>query len=372
MTAASETSREDNARRTPAANRDGGSCGKDLGDRLAVIVNGNAKQVTQELVETLAQTVQSGDLFVSRSLDEAQDIAATIVERRYGTVLTGGGDGTFVRMVTAIVRAAETRQRPRPRFGLLKLGTGNALAWVLGAGESEGRGVIADLARLRTEGGSRKLRLIEVAGLLTPFAGIGADAVALRDYGETKARFLRLPLLRRLATGPVVYSASILTRTVPRYLMQPALQVRVVNRGGEARRMGQLGQPVGAPLGAGEVLYQGPIQLLAFSTIPYWGFGARAFPYAEDQSDRMQLRIVNFGSVEAMANLRSIWRGTHRSDRMHDFLVDEFSVECETPTPLQVGGDVLGSSTEVHARLAAEPIEVVDYYAPPPIAEAAR
>lgn len=362
-------------------NEDGGSHGADATatgsaearrwraatDRVAVVVNGNAKQVTSELVETLDQIVQSGDLFVSRSLDEAQDIARTIVERSYPTVLTGGGDGTFVRMVTALVREAERAGKAPPRFGLLKLGTGNALAWVLGAKDAEGRGVVTDLARLRTEGGSRELRLIEVAGLLTPFAGIGADAVALRDYGNTKSQFQRLPLLRRLATGPVVYSASILTRTVPRYLTQPALEVRVVNRGGPAPRIGQLGQPVGAPLKNGEVLYEGPIQLLAFSTIPYWGFGARAFPYAEDRSDRMQLRIVNFGSVEAMTNLRSIWRGTHRSDRMHDFLVEAFSVECESPTPLQVGGDVLGSSREVHARLARKPIQVVDYYAPPPV-----
>src|SRR5690606_31675790 len=71
-------------------------------DRVAVVVNGRAKQVTEDLVETLDQIVQSGDLFVSRSLQEGQDIARVIVERGYPTVLTGGGDGTFVQMVSWI------------------------------------------------------------------------------------------------------------------------------------------------------------------------------------------------------------------------------------------------------------------------------
>src|SRR6188768_1660489 len=63
--------------------------------RIAVVVNGNAKNVTAEVISTLDQIMQGGDLFVSRSLDEADDIAQVLVTRGYGTVLTGGGDGTF-------------------------------------------------------------------------------------------------------------------------------------------------------------------------------------------------------------------------------------------------------------------------------------
>src|SRR5690349_8610205 len=89
-------------------------------DRVAVVVNGNARQVTRELVEVLDQIVQSGDLFVSRDLAEAERIARTIAERGYRTVLTGGGDGTFVHMVTLIVKRARSLERRPPRFGLLK------------------------------------------------------------------------------------------------------------------------------------------------------------------------------------------------------------------------------------------------------------
>ena len=108
-------------------------------DRVAVVVNGNAKRVSDDLVDMLDQIIQSGDLFVSRSLDEGREIARRIVARRYPTVLTGGGDGTFTQMVTWIVQEAERKGVEPPRFGMLKLGTGNALAWVLGAQE----GVVA-------------------------------------------------------------------------------------------------------------------------------------------------------------------------------------------------------------------------------------
>lgn len=335
--------------------------------RVAVVVNGNAKQVTAELVETLDQIVQSGDLFVSRSLEEGRDIARTIVERGYPTVLTGGGDGTFVQMVSWVVRSAEELGKPFPRFGLLKLGTGNALAWVLGAQNPRGRGVVADLARLRHEGGSRQLRLLEVEDRLTPFAGLGADAIALSHYNATRDVFDRSPLLRYVASGPVVYSASLLGRTVPQYLVRPTIRVRVINQGAPAIRLGQDGRPVGKPIEAGEIIYDGPTRMLAFSTIPYWGLGARIFPYAEERDDRFNVRVANFNSAMALINVRKIWQGTYRSDRLHDFLVERMLVQCDHPTPLEIGGDVVGDRSQIAVSLSRKPIQVVDYYAPPPV-----
>ena len=72
-------------------------------DRVAVVINGNAKDVTRELVDVLDQIIASGDLFVTRSLEEGREIALEIVSRGYQTVLTGGGDGTFSQMDTAVV-----------------------------------------------------------------------------------------------------------------------------------------------------------------------------------------------------------------------------------------------------------------------------
>ena len=341
--------------------------GSTAADRVAGVVNGRAKQVTEDLVETLDQIVQSGDLFVSRSLEEGKEIARTIVERGYPTVLTGGGDGTFVQMVSWVVQVSEELDRPVPRFGLLKLGTGNAMAWVLGAQYKRGRGVVADLARLRSEGGSRALRLIEIEDMLTPFAGMGADAITLQHHRQVRDLMQSTPVLRRLASAPVTYSVAIAGRTVPQFLLGNAPDFRIVNEGSPATRLGVDGQPVGRQIEAGELIYEGPARLLGLATIPYWGLGARAFPHAEDREDRFSMRVVNFGSIEAMSHLRSIWAGNYRSDRMHDFLVDKVRITCDRPTPLQVGGDVLGMRTSVVASLSKRPLRVVDYYSPPPV-----
>src|SRR3954463_6461085 len=154
--------------------------------RIAVVVNGNAKSVTQEVISTLDQILLGGDLFVSRSLEDARHIARTVVSRGYGTVLTGGGDGTFTVMVSEVVREGRKQNRPLPRFGLLKLGTGNALAWVVGARDPNSGELAADIKRLTEDAGSRTMRLIVVEGFNAPFCGFGTDADVLADYAKVK------------------------------------------------------------------------------------------------------------------------------------------------------------------------------------------
>lgn len=334
-------------------------------DRVAVVVNGNARQVTKDLVEVLDQIVRSGDLFVSRDLSEADRIARTVVERGYRTVLTGGGDGTFVQMVTRISRLAREAGKARPRFGLLKLGTGNALAWVLGNQDQRNNGVVADLGRLRTEGGSRALRLIDVEGVLSPFAGLGLDAIALEHYGQTKELLSRSKLTRPLSSGGLAYALSIGLRSTPEFLVRSHPHVRVVNEGGPCFLMGPDDKPL-ATFEKGAVLYDGPSRMVAMSTVPYWGFGARIFPFADEREDRFSLRVTDITSLEVVRHIRAIFRGTYRNTTILDFLVESVSIHYDEPMPLQVGGDVVGRRTEVRAVLA-EPIEVVDYYSPPPI-----
>ena len=52
-------------------------------ERIAVVVNGNAKNVTAEVISTLDQILLGGDLFVSRSLGEADEIAKVVISRGY-------------------------------------------------------------------------------------------------------------------------------------------------------------------------------------------------------------------------------------------------------------------------------------------------
>ena len=237
---------------------------------------------------------------------------------------------------------------------MLKLGTGNALAWVLGNQARAGRpGVVSDLKRIATEGGRSTLRLLDVEGSLTPFAGLGIDAICLDHYNETKRALARSPLTRRLSTGPAAYMISTLGRSLPEFLLRGHPWVRIVNEGAACVRMGMDDRPISEhPEGA--ILYDGPSRLVAMSTIPYWGFGARIFPFADERDDRFALRVCDVSSLEVTRNIGAIWRGKYRNERtVHDFLCERIAIHYEAPMALQVGGDVVGRRTVARARLAA-------------------
>jgi len=329
------------------------------------VVNGNAKSVNDEVISTLDQILLGGDLFVSRRLEDAGEIARTLVNRGYGTVLTGGGDGTFTVMVTEVVHEARRQGRPLPRFGLLKLGTGNALAWVAGASRAKGRGLAADIQRLKEDAGSREMRLVEVEDYLTPFAGFGVDAVVLRDFGAVKASVAGTPLAR-YASGAAGYAIASVTRSIPSYFIRPVPHCRVINDGAPAQRIGEKGGILGQPVEKGETIYEGPARIAGLSTIPYYGFGFRMFPFAEERADRMQLRVSTIGPVGFVRNFPAIWRGEyHDPSIVFDYLVEAVVIEMDPPTVFQIGGDPQGERTRVSAHVSAEPIRLVDFYAPP-------
>jgi diacylglycerol kinase family enzyme len=331
--------------------------------RVAVVLNGNARQVTDQLVESFDQVVGAGDLFLSRSLDEAQDIAMSIVEAGYPVVMTGGGDGTFVQMVTSITRNARALDVDPPVFGLLKLGTGNSLAWALGAGTSR-QGVFADLAKLDANSPHRDFRLIEAQGLLTPFAGAGFDALGLKHFHEVRDVVRRLPFVGKSATGAVAYAISIPALTIPDLALRPSLTVRIVNRGSDITRLDRDGRPTGAPLKEGETVFEGRCIAALASTIPYWGFGAKVFPFADARpDDRFCLRVVAAHPLHIAAHMLSAWRGTYRHDRLLDFYAEDVEFEFDDTTAIEIGGDPAGMTRSMRAHLHPEPIKLIDYAA---------
>jgi len=340
-----------------------------MSDRIAVVVNGNAKSVSSEVIATLDEILDSGDLFISRRVEDSEGIARTLVDRGYGTILTAGGDGTFTVVVTAVVREARRQGTALPRFGLLRLGTGNSLAWALGASKStEGAGrtraLTADLSRLRADAGSREMHLIEAEGTISPFCGYGVDAAMLNDYNTVKKVLSHSPL-RRWASGPLSYAVATVTRTFPTFLLRRTPHCRVLNLGSDAVRMGPRGGVVGSPVPAGAVLYEGPAKVVACGAIPYYGFGFRFFPYADERPDRVHLRISDIDGPAFVFQFPKIWRGEYENlENTFDYLVDDVEVEMDPPTFFQVGGDVRGERSRVRMTMT-EPIRICDFYSPP-------
>lgn len=332
---------------------------------IAVLLNANARSVDARVTEQLQSVVPAEDLFLSRCSEEAQRIADTVMRRGYRTVFTGGGDGTFMSWVNHILDRAERRQARAPRFGILPLGTGNAVAETVGAGR---RGLLDDLKRcLKGEiPRYRVLDLLVVDGRRTPFAGLGIDAAILGDYQWLRERLGGTPLAR-LAAGLLGYGLAIAVRSAPRQIARGRPSYcEIVNRGGPAWRLDAQGRTVGRPIERGELLYAGPCILAAAGTVPYYGFGVKAFPFARGSPGTMQLRVASeIGVASLLWNAPRIWRGTFSHRGLLDFRVEAVDLAFDRPVPLQVGGDAEGPRERVSFGMAPRGVEVVEYAAAP-------
>lgn len=304
------------------------------------MVNPNARGVDAALVRRLRAIVAPDALFVSGSLAEMAHVARWIVHRRFDVVLCGGGDGTFTRCVSevrALTRAA-------PAFGVLRLGTGNALADTLAAPSPTAEGLSSTLRRAERSDSQREISLLRVGDRLAPFAGFGADALILQDFNRVRTRLARTPL-RFLGQGVVGYVVALLARSLWRLLFQRRPYLTIRNTGAAAWRLDAAGRPVGRPIRRGAILYEGPAILAAASTIPHYGFGFRLFPHADPQRRRFQLRVLNGSVLATLARLPAFCRGELVDRRTFDFTCSAVTIEAREPTAFQIGGDEAGTRT---------------------------
>src|SRR5207302_1319615 len=79
--------------------------------KVAVLLNANARKVTDRVVRTLSHAVPEGDLYLSKSELDVRRIAQAVLDRRYHTVFLGGGDGTFMSFVNEILNQLDVRRR---------------------------------------------------------------------------------------------------------------------------------------------------------------------------------------------------------------------------------------------------------------------
>jgi diacylglycerol kinase family enzyme len=328
---------------------------------VAVLLNARAKAVTRNVLRTLSLIVPREDLFVSHGEEEASEIADWVVARRYQTVFTGGGDGTFVAWINRIIDAAERRHQRAPRFGVLALGTGNAVAEMVGATP---RRHARDLSRFLAGefAGTRRIDLVTCEGRRTPFAGVGIDAAILNDYNWVKEQLAGTPL-QGLGLGAAGYGLAVALRSAPRTLLErrPAY-CEIVNTGREAWRLDGVGRRVGPAIGPGELLHAGPCRMAGASTVPFYGMGMRIFPHADKEPGLMHLRVVSDLAISKMiVNLPSIWAGDFIHPKVMDFHADQVALRFERPVPLQVGGDAEGWRETVSFGMAPAPVELVDF-----------
>lgn len=337
--------------------------------RVAVLLNPNARKVTKKVVRALSHVVPEGDLYLSRSELDARRIAQAVVDAGYRTIFLGGGDGTVACFLNEILNQVALRRRhhptPTPRFGVLKLGTGNSVASLVKASGVRDDGIVDDVLRARAGEvpGFRAVDLLLIDGRRAPFAGMGLDGRLLNDYVWVKDSLGQGPLAR-VMSGPGGYFTSVAFKTVPYYLTHATdVECEVINGRGAAFRVGPDGRPVGDAIAPGEVLYSGPLKLAAAGTVPFYGYELKMFPFAGRRRGMMNLRLATVPTTSILANLPSLWKGTWFPDGIKDYYAREVTIRFSADMPLQVAGDAAGYRREVHLEVAPEPIELADFSA---------
>jgi hypothetical protein len=332
---------------------------------IAVVVNLKARRGTERVVSACRKALPGARLLSTRTLDEAVGFAEGLRADLPQLLVSAGGDGTAVTLLTAMRGAVDGRSRAlvdHPALAVLPLGTGNGWAHTLGA--PRWRPAVERLGRLADSGAPlplRRFELVEVCGLVAPFAGTGWDAEVLDDYHATRNG--RLPKLVR--EGLPGYLMSLATRSVPRRLLRPrTVEVEVTNLGDDALVVDAEGRAIEARGGGpGAVLYRGPMSVCGSGTTSSLGFGFKAFPFAGSVPGRFCTRVYAAGVGEALVRLPSLWRGAHPLPHDHQWMLNHCRMTFSEPVPFQVGGDRLGMRTEVEYKLALQPVDVVNWRA---------
>ncbi len=275
---------------------------------FGVVLNANAGRFHPRLAEGARAIAGDDHVFLTESPEHAEEVLGRCLEREYRTIFAGGGDGTVIDAVNVLDRLGGLEAEGRA-VGVLRLGTGNALARHLGSTEP-----LKDLADY-ADGVIHKelpLRMVTAEGTLFPFGGLGNDAAVLNDYNTLKSRYAETalaPVFSKL-TGYVVAGLAV---TVPRYLRRPNPTVTITNIGGTAWRASASGEEIGEHVGQGEVLYHGPCSMVGAATTPIIGYGVRMFPHAERRQGRFHLWGVR--SVDqGISLLTGVPAGARRKD----------------------------------------------------------
>jgi diacylglycerol kinase family enzyme len=329
--------------------------------RVAFLFNSNAKNVTPKKRRLLSELIPSKDLYFSSSLNEAENMIKKIMNEGYSYIFSGGGDGTAVSTINLLSKFAKKMPEHQvPRIGLLRLGTGNALARMLGARTPE-----EDIKAILNGRNLKPLlvSMVETAeGLLTPFAGIGYDGELMNDFESVKKIFSLSPF-KKFFTSFLGFTIAGVFKTLPRQAGRQPPMVTVKSSQPAYRIMRVKGKDEEIYLGEGLKLYQGIAPLICVGTIPSLGYGIKMFPFANKRPGYMHLRVSAVPLSVCMANLYpAIWRGKFRHPELYDFLVKDVTIESAEGLPYQFAGDAMGYKKQLYFKISSKPVGMASLY----------
>jgi diacylglycerol kinase family enzyme len=320
-----------------------------------VVLNRNAGRVTPALIEQLQSQLPADRLHLTESLLHSREVLQECVQKGSETIFAGGGDGTIVDVINGLHEFSEGTP---PTVGVLRLGTGNALAYWLNSSTP-----VADLNKWQSPHSHSiiEANMIEAEETLFPFAGLGMDAAVLNDYNRVK-RAAKYRWYSPMMKGMPGYLWAGYLHTLPNHIKKPKYAVRITNAGRPAFAIGPTGSEVGEPIPTGGVLFEGMASTVTCATTPYYGYKMKMFPFATGRQGRFQLRVVTMTPLQIAQHIYSAWNGELRHPGLLDYYVDKVQVEFEETIPYQLGGEATGYRKEITFSLAKNPTKMVSFH----------
>lgn len=326
-----------------------------------ILVNANAKRGGRRIAVQIARALPGATVKLTRTVDEVDGyLRGLLTDRRPGIsaprcILSAGGDGSAVVLLNALDRVVP-KGEPFPAVGALPLGTGNAWAHSLGARKLDA--CVKALAKHPGAVPTRRYALLECDGVLTFFGGCGWDAQVLDDY---KQQVEQSPS-SRISKTAVGYLTAMLTRTVPKAIVKGRPHVLIENLGDQVLVIDEGGRLSPLP-GArpGTILYEGIVSVAGGATCPEFGYGFRAYPFADRLLDWLNVRIYNQTTLRGVIDIPKIWRGQHPLRGMKDWFTTAARFTFSRAVPLQIGGEAVGSRLTVELALSPRKVEALDW-----------
>jgi len=339
------------------------------GDGFAILVNANAKRGGRRIAVQTQRFLPGAKVKLTRTLDEATAWLRDLLKTDPAVIFSAGGDGTAIALVNALARVVPG-DAPLPAIGLLKLGTGNAWANVLGAPKlSESLAILRDLHARDAPLPLRRFGLVDVAypdhpglGTLAHFAGAGWDAEILNDYKEQLEASKGPP--RFFAKSVYGYLTAMVTRTAPKTVLLGRPHVLIENLGDEVYTVdpsGSLKRVEGAKHGT--VLWDGLMSVAGAATCPEFGYHFRAYPFAERLLGMINVRVFDRSTLGGIASIPKLWTGHHPLRGMHDWFTTAARFTFSRPMAIEVGGDALAPRRTVEMRVSPHECRVLDWRA---------
>lgn len=323
------------------------------GKGLHVLVNANAKRGGRRIAVQIARAIPGASVRLTRKIPEVDGWLRTIHEPR--CILSAGGDGTAVTLLNALDRVIP-KGAPFPPVGALPLGTGNAWAHALGARKLDD--CVRALARHDGPVPTKRYGLLACDGVLTFFAGCGWDAQVLDDYRLQ----LEASPSSRIAKSVGGYVTAMLFRTAPKTVLYGRPHVIVENLGDHVYTMTgdrRLARIDGVSRGA--ILYEGMASVAGAATCPEFGYGFRAYPFAERLLGYMNVRIYDQAALTAIRDVPKLWRGEHPLRGMSDWFAKEIRMTFSRPMSLEIGGEAVGSRLTVEYKSSDRMVDALDW-----------